>query len=668
MPKIAIGSETLNNLDQALQKEWITTNGLGGYASSSVTGCNTRRYHGLLVVSGQENKERAVLLSKLEETIKIGRRFYYLGTNKYSDDYIHPHGYSHFRKFEQAPFPRFIYTINNIIITKEVFMPYDTNTVIVRYNVIGGEQKFNFVIHPLVAFSDFHKLPRENKQFNTHISFEDSSLSMNPYSDFPELKIQAQGMEFKELKNWYKSFILDKEKERGLDYVQDLFNPGYFWSPQTNNLKIDVIATIDDKIPEDVDKTYSDSKKRVENLFDLAKASDKDPDEKSLILASDMHVIKPVTKEGDRRVTVVAGYHWFGDWGRDTFIALPGLTLCTGRFEDAKNILLTFAEQCKDGLIPNRFADLGQNAIYNTVDASLWYINAVNEYLKHTGDYEFIKTHIYPVCKSIIKSYEEGTNYNIGMDSDGLIKAGEEGCQLTWMDAKVGNWVVTPRHGKPVEINALWHNALRIMENLAGKFEEPEISKKYSGMADLTKKSFNEKFWFERGGYLYDVAGETANDDSLRPNQLFAISLPYPVLNEDKWLAVVNRAFEKLYIPFGVRSLSSDNPNYRGACLGTIKERDGAYHQGTAWGWLLGPFLEAYLKANGMTSQAITHAGIMMDLWMGELTNGGQNTLSEIMDGDEPFTVRGCISQAWSIAEALRLKKIIKEFKLTNNQ
>ncbi|MCE1246047.1 MAG: amylo-alpha-1,6-glucosidase [Firmicutes bacterium] len=663
MPKIAIGSETLNNLDKALQKEWITTNGLGGYASSTVTGCNTRRYHGLLVVSGQENKERAVLLSKLEETIKIGQKYYYLSTNKYSDDYIHPHGYAHLRKFEQAPFPRFIYTINNIIITREIFMPYDTNTVVIRYNIIGGEQKFNFIIHPLAAFSDFHKLPRENKNFNTQTTYENNILTINPYPDFSALKIQAKGMEFKNLKNWYKSFNLDKEKERGLDYIQDLFNPGYFWSPQTNNLKLDIVATIDDVFPENIDKIYSESKHRVDSLFEQAKVSEDDSDEKSLVLAADMHIIKPKTADNGRRVTVVAGYHWFGDWGRDTFIALPGLTLCTGRHEDAKNILLTFAGQCKDGLIPNRFADLGQDAIYNTVDASLWYVNAVHEYLKHTGDYDFVRENIYPVCKNIIENYKKGTNYNIGMDSDGLIRAGEEGCQLTWMDAKVGNWVVTPRHGKPVEINALWYNALKIMENLAQKFGETKESGEFKSMAETTCKSFNEKFWYQRGGYLYDVLSETAGDDSFRPNQLFAVSLPYAVLDEDKWQTVVNKVFEKLYIPFGVRSLSPDNPNYKGACLGTIKERDGAYHQGTAWGWVLGPFLEAYIKANGMSPQALARAEVMMDLWMGELHNGGQNTLSEIMDGDEPFTVRGCISQAWSIAEALRLKQIINSNK-----
>jgi len=665
MPKIAIGTDILNDISKGLQKEWITTNGLGGYASSTVLGCNTRRYHGLLVVP-REKDERAVLLSKMEESIKIGHRYYYLGTNKYTENYIHPRGYTHLRKFEQAPFPRFIFTIDEITVTKEIFMPHGQNMTIIRYNIFGGNRDFTFIVHPLVAFVNFHQIATENRDFDTNTRYENNTLFMKPYENFPRLKLHLPGMDFKDLRNWYKNFSLDRERERGLDYVGDLFNPGYFYTPEVKDFSIDMIASTGDTIPEDTGSLYNEAKKRVDSLFDLADANSDDPDEKSLVLAADLHLINPPTSDGDKTTTIVAGYHWFGDWGRDTFISLPGIALCTGRFEEAKDILRSFALQCKDGLIPNRFTDLGRGASYNTVDASLWYINAVQAYIDYTGDYDFIGDYIFKTCKSIMKSYEDGTLYGIKMDEDCLIKAGEEGCQLTWMDAKVGEWVVTPRMGKPVEINALWYNALCIMADLAEKFKEDKLKKHYTELAEKVKLSFNEKFWYERGGYLYDVVGETINDDSFRPNQIFAISLPHQVIDESRAKGIVNIVYEKLYTPFGLRSLSPDNPNYKGIYAGDVRNRDASYHQGIAWSFLLGPFLEAYLKANKYSPSAVMRADILMALWMGDLTNGGQNTLSEIINGDEPFTPRGCISQAWSIGEALRLKKIINKLKSTN--
>lgn len=662
MPKIAIGTDILNDISKGLRKEWITTNGLGGYASSTVLGCNTRRYHGLLVAP-REKDERAVLLSKLEESIKIGHRYYSLGTNKYTENYIHPRGYTHLRKFEQAPFPRFIFTIDEITVTKEIFMPHGQNTTIIRYNIFGGNRDFIFIVRPLVAFVNFHQIAGENRDFDTSTTYQGSTLLMKPYENFPTLKLHLPGMKFKNLKNWYKNFTLDRERERGLDYIGDLFNPGYYYTPKVKDFKIDIIATSEDKIPEDTEKLYDEAKRRVDYLFDLAEANSDDPDEKSLVLAADLHIINSPTSGGEKRATIVAGYHWFGDWGRDTFISLPGIALCTGRYEEAREILHSFTLQCKDGLIPNRFADLGQSASYNTVDASLWYINAVQAYIDYSGDSDFIKEHIFETCKSIMKSYEDGTLYGIGMDEDGLINAGEEGYQLTWMDARVGEWVVTPRMGKPVEINALWYNALCIMAKLAGKFGNEELEKHYSELAGKVKISFNEKFWYERGGYLYDVVGETINDDSFRPNQIFAISLPHQVLDENRAKNVANIVYEKLYTPFGIRSLSLDNLNYKGIYTGDVRNRDASYHQGIAWGFLLGPFLEAYLKVNKFSPSAVMRADILMALWMGDLTNAGQNTLSEIINGDEPFTPRGCISQAWSIGEALRLKKIINKLK-----
>lgn len=659
MPKISIGTDILSDFQKGINKEWITTNGLGGYASSSVIGCNTRRYHGLLVTSGGDGHGRNVLLSKMDETVQIGRKYYYLSTNQYQENYVHPRGYAHLRKFEQTPFPKFIYTIDDLVITKEIFMPRGTKTTIIRYNLFGGRRNFTFFLHPLVSFVNFHELQKENRDFNTWNEFSNNTLRMAPYEDMPELKLHIPGMEYKGLKNWYKNYVLEKEKERGLDYVGDLFNPGYFYSPEASSMSIDVIATCDDTIPTNIDTLYREARDRVDDLFDLANAAPNDPDEHSLVLAADLHVVGIPLKDGKNRSTIVAGYHWFGDWGRDTFIALPGITLCTGRFEEARDILHSFALQCKDGIIPNRFADIGDEAIYNTVDASLWYINAVQEYIKYTGDYDFVKGEVFETCKSIMGSYEKGTLFGIKMDEDCLVSAGEEGSQLTWMDAKVGDWVVTPRMGKPVEINALWFNALCIMADLSAKFEETDLEKHYRETAEKTKKSFNEKFWNQRENCLYDVITDNLKDASFRPNQVFAVSLPFPVLDEDKQVEVISRVYESLYTPFGMRSLSPDNPNYKGIHKGTILERDGAYHQGIGWCWLMGPFIEAYLKVHKYSKEAVMQADTLMDLWMGELTEGGMNTLSELVDGDEPFASRGCISQAWSIGEALRLKKII---------
>ena len=663
MPKIVIGTDILSDFKKGIKKEWITTNGLGGYASSTVNGCNTRRYHGLLVTSGKDGHGRNVLLSKLEETIKVGHKYYYLGTNQYQENYLHPRGYTHLRKFEQTPFPRFIYTIDDLVITKEIFMPRGKRTTVIRYNLFGGKRDFSFFLHPLTEFVNFHEIQRENREFNTWTEFKDGILRMKPYENMPELKLYMPGMEYKDLKNWYKNFVLEIEKERGLNYTGDLFNPGYFSSPDVSTMSFDVIATCEEEIPDNVDELYREARENVDRLFEIANAAPDDPDENSLILAADLHIVKTPGGNKDQRSTIVAGYHWFGDWGRDTFISLPGITLCTGRFEEAREILHSFALQCKEGIIPNRFSDIGEEAIYNTVDASLWYVNAVNEYAKYSGDYDFIRGEVFETCQSIMKNYEKGTLFGIGMDEDCLIKAGEEGYQLTWMDAKVGEWVVTPRMGKPVEINALWYNALCIMANLSEKFEKKDEASYYNELAKKVKKSFNEKFWNEREKYLYDVITDDDKDADFRCNQVFAVSLPYPVLDADKQEDVVSSVYEKLYTPFGLRSLSPDNPNYKGIYRGNIRERDGAYHQGIAWGWLMGPFIEAYLKVHNYSDEAVVQADTLMDLWMGELTKGGMNTLSELVDGDEPFTSRGCISQAWSIGEALRLKKIINERK-----
>lgn len=663
MPKIAIGTDIINDVEKGIEKEWITANGLGSYASSTILGCNTRRYHGLLVASTPEIDERSVLLSKMEETIRIGHKFFFLSTNQYKENYIHPRGFMHLRKYEQVPFPRFIYTIGDITLSKEIFMPRHSNTTIIRYRIFSsGGRKFSFIIHPLLAFRNFHALQREDRNFATETEYKDYTLQLKPYPNQPRLKMKAENMKYKDLKNWYKSFQYKKEKERGFDYNEDLFNPGYFYIDDVSDFSVDFVASCEANPPENTALEYKRARQRVEEIFEKGGEPREDSDFKSLLLAADMHIIKrPRGKEG-KFTSVLAGYHWFGDWGRDTFISLAGLALATGRADEAEEILTTFAGECQKGLIPNRFGDLGSEPAYNTVDASLWYINAVYQYLQATENLKFIKKEIYPTCREIVENYAKGTDFGIKMGSDGLISAGSEGTALTWMDAVVDGTPITPRRGKAVEINALWYNALSIMADLARRLKDSEGEKYYSQSAQKVKDSFNKHFWNTRGEYLYDVIGEGGKkDSSFRPNQIYALSLPFPVLEEKYHKILLENISRRLYTPVGLRSLEQDNPDYKSACTGTPVQRDGAYHMGTVWGYMLGVFIEAFLKVNKFSPQSLEEAETMIELWMGDLTDQGLNTLSEIYDGDEPFTARACISQAWSVAEALRIKKILHE-------
>jgi predicted glycogen debranching enzyme len=657
----AIGNDILNDFTQGLQKEWLVTNGLGGFASSTILGCNTRRYHGLLVAAPRGEIDRLMTVSKFEELIVIGDKTCYLSTNRYVENYIHPRGFLHLRKFEMNPFPKYYYTDEGLTVTKEIFMIQDTNTTVVRYKIFtASDETFQFEVHPLLTCRDFHTLQRENDKFSIYVDYENLVMSVQPYEKMPVIKIKADVMDFKIQNYWYKRFQLEKEKERGLDYIEDLFHPGCFVCEGKSSLEIDFIITIEDITNIDVNAEYARAKKRIETLNKKEKIAPDDIEEQALIQAADMHLIKRPLNNGDQFSTIIAGYPWFEDWGRDTFISLPGLTLTTGRFEEAKKILNFYRCQHDKGLIANRFEEIYTVPVCNTVDTSLWYINAIWEYVNATDDYEFARENLYETCTCILKSYEEGTGYGVKMDEDNLITAGEEGIHLTWMDAVIDGLPVTPRNGKPVEINALWYNAICIVRELAKKFEDNATVDYYENLAAKVKESFNQKFWFEREGYLYDVINSGYDDSSIRPNQLFAISLPFPVLEKVRWKAVVRMVYDKLYIPFGIRTLNQSNPRYEGYYSGPLLERVGAYHMGTAWSYLMGPFIEAFLKSEDFSRQSLRQAKAFVDVWMGNLYTGAIGTLNEVFDGEEPYDAKGCISQAWSIAEALRIKQLLK--------
>jgi predicted glycogen debranching enzyme len=445
--------------------------------------------------------------------------------------------------------------------------------------------------------------------------------------------------------DWYFNFEYLVEKARGQDFQEDLFTPGVFKCRLKAGDKLGVIASTQNPEDRDAFALFAQEKERRKKLISTMPVVDETT--KTLGLAADQFIVQ----RGSKLKTIIAGYHWFTDWGRDTMIALPGLTLATGRFDDAKKTIRAFAQNVSQGMLPNRFPDVGAAPEYNTVDATLWFFVAIFKYLKYTGDKAFIEDELLPVLEDIISWYERGTRYGIRVDDDGLLYAGEPGVQLTWMDAKIGDWVVTPRTGKAVEINALWCNALAILASLYKLFGQKASAQRLAQRAEKTKARFRREFWYEDGGYLYDYVDGEKHDTSIRPNQIFALSLPFPLLDGQQAKKVLETVTDKLYTPFGLRSLAPEDPKYRSVYSGNGSERDSAYHQGTAWGWLLGPWLSAMVRVNVQGKAAARK--YFQDI-MPHIGDTGVGTVSEIFDADWPHAPQGCIAQAWSVAEILR--------------
>ncbi len=621
-----------------MKKEWIETNGIGGYASSTIIGANTRGYHGLLIAATRPPLGRMLLLSKIEETLVIGDRKYEISCNQYSAA-IHPEGYRYLASFRLDPFPVFTYAVENVIVEKSVFMIHGENTTIIAYRIIKSPETVTLELRPLVACRGFHERMRENGDMD--IQRENGSISI----DYNGVKLFMSGPcagEFHAQEYWYRDFEYRIESYRGQDSHEDLYCPGYFASALSEGEEIALVASADKPL------TVSELKRRNS----IPSAESKIPYLKTLMDAADQFLVR----RGDSDLfSIIAGYHWFGDWGRDTMIALPGLTLVTGKYDVAKGILRTFSRYCDRGMIPNRFPEADEQPEYNTVDASLWFVHAVKKYLDYTADLSFAETELFHVLTQIIQHYMDGTRYNIHMDADGLIYAGEPGTQLTWMDAKIGDLVVTPRRGKAVEINALWYNALRIVEEISLKLGKSEWSVKCSHLAEKTKRSFNQTFWNEEENCLYDYVNGDYRDAAIRPNQIFAIGLPYRLLTHERAKAVLGVVQRELLTPFGLRSLSPRHKDYVGHYGGDAYSRDLSYHQGTVWSWLLGPFITAYVNVNGRSKEAREFAEALLSEFLhSHLTDAGLGTISEIFDGDPPHHPRGCIAQAWSVAEILR--------------
>ncbi len=655
---INLGKGDWPTFEQGIQREWLVTNGLGGYASSTVIGANTRKYHGLLVASLAPPVRRTLLLAKVDERVETGGRTYNLAANSTARG-VSEFGFIHLQRVVVGSMPTFLYSFVDVFLEKTVFMVHGENTTVILYRVANGASPATVRLVPLVNCRDFHWTTRSGQ-----IAFKTETLAVPGGSGvavkcgtgFPPLKIICPVRSvFSPLEDWFKGMYYPAEQERGENAEEDHYIPGQFvisLGPGEEKV-FSLVATAEEETGglhrsggDPGESLLAAERERCRDLLDLAGFNDEFA--RRLVLAADAFVVR---RKSTGTKSVIAGYHWFNDWGRDTMIALPGLTLVTGRYADAREILLTFARYCRNGLIPNMFPDTPREPLYNTVDASLWYFHAVYKYLQYTGDYDFILKNIYPVLREIVSRYINGTDFNIRMDGDGLISAGAPDLQLTWMDAKVDHWVVTPRHGKPVEISALWYNALKVLEELARRAGE-ELP--HGDLADRVGNSFEKEFWCGREGYFYDVINGDCRDASLRPNQVIAMALPYSPVSPARARQALRRVWQELYATYGLRSLSYYHPDYRGTYTGDRIRRDGAYHQGTVWSWLIGPFITAYRRAHRYSPASRDQAAVFIRPFRDHLRSHGVGYVSEIFDGDEPVVPRGAVAQAWGVAEVLR--------------
>ncbi len=648
---IKFDSEICTNFESASEREWLETNGIGGFASSTISGANTRRYHGLLTAATRPPLGRITMLSKFEETLTVDGEIFRLSSNKYTDA-VDPEGFKFIKSFRLDPFPTWTYKIEDIEIEKKIFMVDGENTTVIQYKIINSKTKHQkskttLELKPLFSFVDYHSLQHETSEISMNFETQENCVSIKPINDLPEIFLNHNANKVEKTGFWYRNFEYAIEEERGFDFREDLFQP-FALKFDLSDATI-IIASTETQDFLSAEKFEKTEIRRRENLIKIAEAET--DFHKELVLAADQFIVA----RGEGK-TVIAGYPWFSDWGRDTMISLNGLTLATNRTEIAREILLEFSRHISEGMLPNRFPDAGDEAEYNTVDATLWYFEAIRAYAEKTGDYEFVRKELYAKLADIIFCHLRGTRYNIHVDTDGLLFAGEEGTQLTWMDAKYGDEVFTPRRGKPVEIQALWYNALRVMEDFAGRFDHTEDEKRFSQMAQIAKEHFNQTFWNEDEQCLFDVAVNGKRDASVRPNQIFAVSLHQAILEgAERARKVVEKVEKELLTPVGLRSLSPADISYCPIYTGSPFERDSCYHQGTVWGWLIGGFVDAVRKTSENTEETEAKINGILKIFEAHLTAAGIGQISEIFDGDAPHKPRGCFAQAWSVAEVLRV-------------
>jgi glycogen debranching enzyme len=600
---------------EATSREWLETNGIGGFACSTIIGLNTRRYHALLTAATKPPVGRVVLLSKVEETLVLSGERFELSANQYKDGVTHPRGYEYLDSFRLDPFPVFRYRCGDVQLEKNVFLVQGENTAVIQYELMGDlrGRACSLEIRPLIAFRDYHSTTHANDAIRRDVQVQTGVAIITPYPGLPSLYFAHNAASIDTSGFWFYNFEYQRERERGLDSLEDLYSPFLLSFDLAGSSSAAIVASTLRHSAGEASQLQDRELQRRARITGAAPADD--PFAKVLTSAADQFI---------------------------------------GRYDDARNILRAFARSIDRGMLPNRFPDSGETPEYNTVDATLWMFHAVHEFLRYTGDYDFVRAELYQPLAGIIHWHERGTRYGIHLDSDGLLHAGEPGVQLTWMDAKIGDQVVTPRQGKPVEIQALWHNALRVMADLASVFGDAAAGARYSALADRARERFLQVFWNDATGCLFDVITDGAPDSSIRPNQIFAVSLPYPLVPSEQALRVVDVVEWELLTSYGLRTLSPRDPNYRGRYDGDPRSRDGAYHQGTVWPWLLGAFLTAYVRVHGGTEEARRRADHFLHPLRAHMLEAGLGQISEVFDGDAPHRPGGCFAQAWSVAEVLR--------------
>ncbi len=663
-PAVVFDRDICSSLEAGEPREWLVTNGIGGFASGTLAGVLTRRYHGLLVAALKPTVTRTLLVAKLAETAQYLGQSYALDTNRWVGGALDPQGFRQIESFRlEGTTPVWTFACGDARIEKRIWMQAGANTTYVRYGLAGGSGPVQLEVKALVNYRGFHSNTHAG-DWRMNITPVEHGLRVVAFDDATPFYVRCGSAAAHPMHVWYRNFDLRLERFRGLDDHEDHLHAGTFCARLAPGEAVTLVLTTEAAADLDGGAAWQARLAYEQALLERwtarhALLSGEAPAwVRQLVLAADQFLVRRPVPEDPEARSVIAGYPWFGGWGRDTMIALPGLTLATGRPELARQILLSWAHFVDHGILPNVFPEAGQAPEYNTVDAALWFVEAVRQAFASGGaasrDAELLRQ-LFPVLEEIMDSYVRGTRYAIHVDrADGLLAAGEPGVQLTWMDARAGGHAVTPRTGKPVEVNALWYNALAAMSQFARVLGKPDTA--YESMALRAQRSF-QRFWNEAAGYCFDVIdapGENgkseAPDASLRPNQIFAVSLPVSPLEPRQQRGVVEICARELLTPYGLRSLAPGDAQYRGHYGGPPAERDAAYHQGTVWGWLLGPFVLAHLKIYDDPGKA----GACLETMAWQMQAYGLGTLGEIFDGDPPFTPRGCIAQAWTVAEVLR--------------
>lgn len=668
------------DIQQGLHREWLVTNGLGGYASGSIVGATTRSYHGLLVAALKPPVERVVLVTKIDEEVTLpGGQLIQLGVNEYVDGTVSPRGHTHLEAISlNADIPRFLYRLNEqLTLEKRIWMKYGQNTTCVQYALYGPMDKdasVELALYPFCLSRGYHNVTQGSDNWHFLVEHYGNRCRVRAYDEAPTLHIIAGPQaSFSPTGFWYWNVFHRHDAERGLSAREDVYQPGIFRIRLEPGMRTTLVLSAERQAFTDFGNAHHEDtvahiftrhQRRTRHLLAVAhphtnNLQDYDPILARLLLAADQFIVarpdsrarQPVRLSPDRK-TIIAGYPWFTDWGRDAMISLPGLLLATGRYSEARGLLKAFTSYVHEGIIPNHFPDRGETPEYNTIDATLWMFYALHHYFSVTADWSLLKE-IFSTLSEIFLWYIHGTSYGIGVDpSDGLLRGGAPGVQLTWMDARIGDRVVTPRWGKPVEVNALWYHVLTVMEAWAVRLSMDATQ--YSQLRTLVRENFAERFWYAEGGYLYDVIdvyGEHGrNDASLRPNQLFAASLSHDLLSDEQVISMLQRVTTHLLTPMGLRTLSPLDPAYHDHFQGDPTWRDSAYHQGTVWPWLIGPYIDVHLHVyNDRDAILSLLRPLLEQFWQGCL-----GTISEVAEPEPPFTPAGCFAQAWSVAEVLR--------------